>query len=502
MTAKDTQHSSNLIWEQEAPFSSRFEDIYFNMENGVKEKHHVFIEGCNIKEIFQKHQRPVICELGFGTGLNTLLTFQLWAEHHQQSPSKGYLHYLSVEGFPLSHNELAKALSPFSAHLKLLDDLLSVYPKPTPRMGFHRIWLKDHPICLTLLIGNVKDVLLELNATAHAWFLDGFTPKKNPDMWSPEVCAQIARLSQVGTRISSFTAAGDVRRSLQDVGFQVERTPGYAQKRHMICGVMTDPSPAPTGETASPYLRDVPPYTGHEVLRIAGTGIAGASVAYALRKRGVKAALYETKPTIASGTSGNAAAMVKLRPSLLPTSLFFQSAFSYAHHIYSQWPDAAQWSGCIELATTEQKHLRHQKFLKAEHILDTDLQVLCEDDVQTVSGWNVRASGIYLPEGGWIYPQKIIHALIKDTPVLLEQSAQTPHIICAGHQSWHYPEVVGLSMRRSLGQLTLVRAPSAIGTMPLSFSRYALPLTEDTLLLGASYDRTESDIPAPPNHGG
>jgi tRNA 5-methylaminomethyl-2-thiouridine biosynthesis bifunctional protein len=214
-----------------APSSRDFDDVYFSEEDGLAETAHVFLSGNNLPMEWQNKARFVICEAGFGTGLNFLSAWKLFEE---TGPSGHCLDVLSIEKFPLSRTEIATYLSPWKETLgSFLVELLNQYPPLFP--GFHRLRLSDR-VTLTLIFDDLNDALPEIQANVDAWFLDGFMPSINPDMWSKALFEHMTRLSHPGSRVATYTAAGYVRRALADAGFEVERVKGFGSKRHMTVG--------------------------------------------------------------------------------------------------------------------------------------------------------------------------------------------------------------------------------------------------------------------------
>jgi tRNA 5-methylaminomethyl-2-thiouridine biosynthesis bifunctional protein len=193
---------ASLAFEDDrTPASSRFGDVYFSRGVGLAEKEHVFPGGCGLPDAWRGRAAFTICELGFGTGLTFLATWRLWAR--TRAPG-AVLHYLALEGHPLTQGEVRACLAEWPELSLEAEALLRVYPQPQP--GFHRLFLGDGVI-LTLLYGEARAVLGGLEAAVDAWYLDGFAPAKNPAMWSAEVLQDIARLSRgPDTRLATYTA--------------------------------------------------------------------------------------------------------------------------------------------------------------------------------------------------------------------------------------------------------------------------------------------------------
>ncbi|MCB0360649.1 MAG: tRNA (5-methylaminomethyl-2-thiouridine)(34)-methyltransferase MnmD, partial [Bdellovibrionales bacterium] len=203
----------DLDWRGDEPLSREFGDVYFSSSSGIEESRHVFLRGNGLTEAWQGRDSFSIGELGFGSGLNFLLCAKTFLE---EAHSAKRLHYFSVEGFPFSRSSLKRALSPWQELGTLREELLREYPIAVP--GFHRLELAESRICLTLAFGPVLEILRAYRGVVDAWFLDGFSPQKNPEMWSAEVLDEIARRSKRGTTLSTFSAAGSLRRGLEAAG--------------------------------------------------------------------------------------------------------------------------------------------------------------------------------------------------------------------------------------------------------------------------------------------
>lgn len=227
---------ADLIWKGATPVSTQFDDVYFSAEDGLAESTYVFLEGNNLPERLQNQQTPLtIYELGFGTGLNFLVLFQLW----NKSDRKNAINFVSVEKYPLGFADMEKSLRVWQGVEAEVDAFLEKYPRNTLQEGWYHIEIVEG-LTLSLFIGEGLDMLKTAKAEglkpADAWFLDGFAPSKNPDMWTPEVFENMAKLSMAGTTFATFTAAGFVRRGLQDVGFEVRKVKGFGRKRDMTVG--------------------------------------------------------------------------------------------------------------------------------------------------------------------------------------------------------------------------------------------------------------------------
>ena len=215
-----------------APRSKEFDDVYFSADDGLAETEYVFLDGNHLPRGWQGRDRFVIAETGFGTGLNFLAA---WKRFEETSTPDQRLDFISFEKFPLDGEEIHLHLHPwdpfFGAHLR---KMIRLYPPLMP--GFHRLSLSGR-VNLTLVFDDVNAAISRIDTKVDAWFLDGFKPSSNPDMWTDVVFQNMARLSHDGARVATFTAAGRVRRGLEAVGFAVEKVPGFGRKRDMTIGV-------------------------------------------------------------------------------------------------------------------------------------------------------------------------------------------------------------------------------------------------------------------------
>ena len=211
-----------IEWRANVPFSTQFNDLYYSADNGLAETQHVFLSGNNLPERFSTGFQ--IAELGFGTGLNLLVALAAW----RKSGVKGVLYFTSFEAFPLTPEQMIIAHQAFPELKEIATELASLWG--------NTITLPD--LKFDLILGDARDTLPAWLKKADAWFLDGFSPTKNPELWGPTLMADVAQHTKSGGSCATYTAAGFVRRSLQKAGFSITRTPGFGKKRHMTQGTM------------------------------------------------------------------------------------------------------------------------------------------------------------------------------------------------------------------------------------------------------------------------
>lgn len=205
------------------PVSTRFDDPYFSLNGGLEETRHVFLSGNDLPARLRPGFQAA--ELGFGTGLN-MLALALAAK------DTGPIRFTSFEAYPMTAADIARALDHFPEARAIADPFLAAWSR-----GDRRFTLG--PLEVEVLIGDARGLLPTWQGTADAWFLDGFSPAKNPELWSPDLMAQVADHTAPQGTAATYTAAGFVRRGLADAGFTVERRPGFAGKRHMTVARMT-----------------------------------------------------------------------------------------------------------------------------------------------------------------------------------------------------------------------------------------------------------------------
>jgi tRNA 5-methylaminomethyl-2-thiouridine biosynthesis bifunctional protein len=224
---------ATLQWNNQQPYSLDFDDVYYSSEDGLAETEYVFIKHNQLTERFSNLQDTefTIIETGFGTGLNFFCAIQNFIKH---APASASCRFISIERYPLRVEDLIKANQSWPMLGELATQLHAPYTKL--KDGLNTFHLCQNRIQLDLWIGDVSECLQQIQTTADAWFLDGFSPAKNSDMWSEALFAEIAKLSKSNTTFATFTSAGQVRRQLEAVGFVASKVAGFGKKREMLYG--------------------------------------------------------------------------------------------------------------------------------------------------------------------------------------------------------------------------------------------------------------------------
>lgn len=423
--------TATLSWnEQGTPVSEQFDDIYFSNEDGLEETHYVFLKGNGFPERFIQHPRPncIFAETGFGTGLNFLTLWRDFAQFRQQQPTAQLqrLHYISFEKYPLQVTDLLAAHSRWPELATFAEQLRAQWPLPLA--GCHRILLAEGTITLDLWFGDVNTLLPQLDASLNnqvdAWFLDGFAPSKNPDMWNDTLFNSMARMARPGGTFATFTAAGFVRRGLQQAGFEVAKIKGFGQKREMLTGARlqnhTSPSLPWYHRPAASHCDDV---------AIIGGGIVSALTALALLRRGAKVTLYCADAQPAQGASGNrqGALYPLLNGKSDALETFFTSAFTFARRQYDQFVEQGvsfdhQWCGVSQLAFDDKSRGKIDKMLQIDWPKPL-AQAMSREQLSALAGLDCAHDGIHYPAGGWLCPSDLTLALM----VLAQQNGMACH---------------------------------------------------------------------------
>lgn len=462
---------ADLSWTEDGPVARDFGDVYFSRAGGLAETRHVFLGGNQLEQRFAQPdlRQFVIAETGFGTGLNFLAALDLWGK--RPANSRGWLHYVAVEKHPLTLPDLHRALAMWPELAAAGDALLQAYPPLLP--GFHQLTFPALNASLLLLFGEAAELLAQLQARVDAWFLDGFAPARNPTMWDEVVVAQIARLSTPKATLSTFTAAGSVRRALAAAGFSMRKIPGHGKKREMLVGEFTG-KPAPESR---PWLaRNASP--GVTQATVIGAGIAGASVARVLAERGFTVEVLEAD-TIACGGSGNPAAMVYPR-----NGVFQEQAFLSARACYRRI-SPAHWHECGVLMLAEGNQQRALTAAMNHPWMGSELVLLTPSEASTLTGQAIATPAIHYPGAGWLEPEAMCRALLQHPGIQVWENCGV-HALIHDAGSWHLTTSQGTQI--CTGVLILANAQAAQLLMPHDVLN--LPVVRGQIALAFSTERS------------
>lgn len=552
-----TLNHAELNWdENQLPISQAFDDVYFSKASGLDETRYVFLQHNRLPERWQEpefSQRPfVIAETGFGTGLNFLCAWQAFEEF---APKDARLHFVSVEKFPLSFNDLKQSLELWPELKALADQLIKAYPLPIP--GSHRRHFDNGRVQLTLLQGDASECFSALEAKIDAWFLDGFAPAKNPEMWTSELFQAIRRLSDHGTTVATFTAAGIVRNGLKGAGFEVKKVKGFGRKRHMVCGelmldaegnaiqsvnpapdvIPVEPLPLATPWQDTPWFRlpenNRQQKTQH--IAVVGAGIAGTTTAYALAQQGFQVSLIEQHKSAGLEGSGNRQGVLYVKLGTEPSahSRFYLSGFEFSRHYFNnlqlqlnqhgQQTDFSQllWQPCgvLQLAHTEKEVKRQQSFMERNQFPADLLQAVSAEQASELSGTALHQSGLWFPQAGWARPNLICQQLSQHDNIrlitgqfvdkllntetswqLLDQAGQEilsadQVVIACAASAKHFDQTAWLPTKAIRGQTTYLNTQAETPELKtvICHEGYIAPAIDNTLCLGASFNLKDEE---------
>ena len=380
-------------------YSQTFADIYHAADGGPGQARHVFIAGNGLPERWRGRERFVILENGFGTGLNFLSTWAAWRE----DPARPHrLHYLAVEKHPFSATDLARLHAAWPELAVIAQALRDAWPVLTP--GFHRLEFAAGRVVLTLMLGEAEECLRKLRTSVDAFYLDGFDPRKNPDMWSAALFRRCAQLAAPDASLATWCVAGTVREALREAGFATEKRPGYARKRDMLAGRLATPHSEPHSEPP------IAPTRRQAV--ILGAGLAGCAIAERLAARGWRVALLERHDAVAREASGNLAGIV--RPLLsrddnlasrLNRACFLHTGRAYDRLDLAGRPPRRNFNGVLQLARDEEHEVLQRDL--AQHYPAQYVRFLERDAASEILGAATAVGGWWFPGGGWASPPSV-----------------------------------------------------------------------------------------------
>ncbi|GGY07481.1 tRNA 5-methylaminomethyl-2-thiouridine biosynthesis bifunctional protein MnmC [Litchfieldella qijiaojingensis] len=424
LTALEPAH---LDWRQndadglEAPHSTAFDDVYFSRHDGRAETEHVFIEANDLPRRFAawRETRPfVIGETGFGTGLNMLCA---WACFERHAPTSARLHLVSTEKYPLTREDLVRALAAWPDLTTKTQRLVEQWPEPV--VGVHRLWL-DERVTLDLHFGDSAERLAQLDGHVDAWFLDGFAPAKNPGMWHPALFEAMARVSRPGATFATFTCAGPVKRALKAAGFTWRKVPGYGRKREMLAGEIATP-PEDQARRLTPWFT---PPAAHPARYVAviGAGLAGASVAAALSRRGLDVTLLDRKGP-GAGASGNrqGALYIKLAVQTnLHSRVYLAGLLHSRRWLATLDPERRLWRDCgvLQLATSDKEASRQARFLDAHRLPVSVVEGVDAAGASQRAGIVLDHGGLDYPQAGWACPAALCERLATTPGIRFRQA--------------------------------------------------------------------------------
>ncbi|PPC05277.1 FAD-dependent 5-carboxymethylaminomethyl-2-thiouridine(34) oxidoreductase MnmC [Acinetobacter pittii] len=510
MNVSNRIQTAELDWEFvdgiEIPISKQFGDVYFSKDNGLLETRHVFLNGNDLSERLanlKDFEYFSVGETGFGTGLNILALWQLWQQVRPNNQS--HLHAISVEKFPLSKADLIRALNVWDELKPLAEQLIEQYPLPIA--GCHRLTFPKERFSIDLWLGDAQEIFPSMAKTkaVNAWFLDGFAPSCNPDMWEQNVLNNIVRLSGYGTTFASFSVAGILKRGLKTHGIDISRPRGFGHKREMLKAVWN----LPESDKGSLELDQTHALaTEQQHIAIIGAGVAGLSTAWAFAARGHQVTLYEQTNAL-SGASGNPLAL--LNPKLCPIEQ------SHEHLMTLSWQHALNFYKNFNAFRPLQ--IQQIALKNADELLDLVNQYPAQVVTNSANSLETDYSSILLTEAGSVSPHQLRVEILQHPCINLKIAHVTALVSCENKVQLHTDNqiiaeadhVVVCCARESAAlfdsypQLKPIRGQvswvdNTFAPLPLneaySYGGYCMQLDAAQMILGASFypNREDQDV--------
>ena len=492
---------ADIDWQDGQPVSRLFGDVYFSKDNGLEETRYVFIKHNQLPERFADvgpGECFTVAETGFGTGLNFLACWQAW---RASAPQPGaVLHFVTTEKYPLSRQDLSRALALWPELRPLAEPLLAQYPPAVA--GCHRLVFDDGAVRLTLWLGEALSAFQSLTFKADAWFLDGFAPALNPDLWLDTMAEQLGQHSNPGATLATFTAVGEVRRRLQAHGFSMRKVPGYGRKRDMLCGEFT----APPSASPTQALRTV---------LIVGAGVAGITLARNLAERGLRVQLIDSYPPPGPQPDINPQGALYVKPGVDYThqTELAVTALTYSQRFYRRVGTSAfHGTGLLQLAYDEAEEARQSKLLDRSSYPEDVFQPVSARQASELTGVPLQRGGLWFPASGWIATGTLRHELPQH-PLITCHYQQDITAIEKRDGQWHasssthtfsgdllalcggfrtpalLPEGVEHRLKAIRGQVSLI-PEEALGrpTAVICGQKYLSPALNGQCLVGSTFD--------------
>ncbi|WP_413518672.1 tRNA (5-methylaminomethyl-2-thiouridine)(34)-methyltransferase MnmD [Psychrobacter glacincola] len=432
---------ANIEWQTDdtgnkVPVSGEFGDVYFSHADGLAESRHVFLQNNQLPERLANlaaKQCFAIAELGFGTGLNLLATWQLWRQLRSIHPhlASARLHFITTEKHPISLSDLTQILGLWAQRAPelavLIEQLLASYPPLIA--GCHRLNFIEDNLTLDIWLGDASASLANLGFERaikrpyiDAWFLDGFAPSCNETLWAESIFSQMQRSSRAGTTAATYSCAGIVKRGLQSQGFMIKKVKGFGRKREMLTAVMSEMSSL--DEPISDLSNESTP--NHIV--VIGAGVAGLMTARTLANRGIKITILD-KGAPLSGASGNPRAL--LAPNMTPIHHVYEHlhtiGYLYSGRLYRYFnTQAAVRKTPLILEQTATLDLLVKTNIGREQIADypnSMATTISPEQARELSGLKNKdlTDNLYLPQAGLVNPQALKTVILTHPNIIYQQ---------------------------------------------------------------------------------
>ena len=533
--------------EHGMPYSTQFKDIYFDHSISCLQSEQVFINGNNLVQVWHDlhHNNDetefVIAETGFGTGLNFLLTLEKFRQFKQQSGNTLLrLKFISCEKYPLSRQDLQQALALWPQYQHDSEILLNQYifnDTALTSMSF-----LDGLVNLEIYFCDATQAFQQIDVIEHslvdAWYLDGFAPSCNNDMWSDELFSEVARLAKLKSSLATFTVASLVKKGLAKVGYKIQKqksslhTTDAANKTETLSAIFL-------GERKGKPLNGFKRRNAINIekpkhVSIIGGGLASACSALALAKKGIHSVIYCQDKDIAQGASGNAVGAIYplLHQEQDTISKFYQLGFEHALKTYHQllndgYAFGHGFDGLIDVSYKDALVKRQQVFSEKNAWPHNLIHGINSEQVDSISNIKVGHPGLFMPRAGWVCPPELVNAMMHaavdtgfckiktnrhikhitqlDNGRWLIQSnkeqKQVQHlVICAGADSLKIDVLNDLPLSQVRGQVSQMQTNAKVAPLQtvLCHKGYLTPQYNNNHCIGATFDKDDGDIESRP----
>ncbi|MFM0307334.1 bifunctional tRNA (5-methylaminomethyl-2-thiouridine)(34)-methyltransferase MnmD/FAD-dependent 5-carboxymethylaminomethyl-2-thiouridine(34) oxidoreductase MnmC [Paraburkholderia sp. RL17-383-BIF-A] len=502
------------------PFSPLYDDIYHSAVGGLEQAQYVFLRGNALPERWQGRRVFTVVETGFGMGINFLVT---WAAWRADSSRCERLHFVSTEKHPFTVDDLRKVVAATISDPEiagLAQALANAWPMLVP--GTHRLEFEEGRVVLTLVFADAQDSLPALRLRADAFYLDGFAPAKNPELWNPAIFKALARLAGEGATFATYSSAGEIKRALTQCGFEYRKVDGFGWKRAMLVGHF-----APRWRVRR-YEPPAPLALGERHAVVIGAGLAGCAVIERLAARGWRVTSLERHASVAQDASGNPAGvfhpMISRDDSV--ASRVTRAGFLYSLKRWAALERLGYGStrggqGLLQIAADDEEARSISNAIAASGYPSDYVRPVLPDEAQQLAGMPLARGGWFFAHGGWIDPASLCAAQCAAAGQLLERRfgvdvariersgdewivfnsagealARAPVVIVASaHDAARIARLQHAPTRSIRGQLTLLPAGTVLPPlgMPVIGEGYAVPLADGMTLTGATYELDDPD---------
>jgi tRNA 5-methylaminomethyl-2-thiouridine biosynthesis bifunctional protein len=513
---------AELAFDSEGtPYSPAYGDVYHSADSGPGQARHVFIGGNDLPRRWAHERNFTILETGFGLGLNFLATWREW----RADPARcERLHFVSIEKHPFDSDALRTLHLRYGEFAPLAEQVQQAWPPLVP--GLHRLHFEDERLTLTLAFGDALELASRLRLRADAIYLDGFAPRCNPQMWSPQLMRRLARLAHPGATVATYSSAAMVREGLEAAGFALERCPGFGRKREMLRGSFAPRWPPRRARAAAPERT-----VRHAI--VIGAGLAGAAISERLARRGWQIDLIERRALPAAQTPGIYAGV--FHPHISRDDCILSRAarngFLYAVARWLALERAGHtlaWARCgvLQLGGDSHRDQRMTEAIAAQGYPPGYAQYVERAGAETLAGCGLKSGGWWFSGAGWMRPLGLIAAQLAAAGSTLTPHfgigvhaiarrggawqalaadgtliATAPVLVLANSNDTTRLASIAQPLKNIRGQITYL--PAEILTAPrvvLTGSGYVLPAAGGVVVTGSTYDH-DNDDPAPQVQG-